>query len=293
MRRARAAAAIYSLTMRTGLAKMLKGPAGFAGLLAVVLVAGCEDPLAGPSLDASSAVEPRSDASPGLSDADDVHRDAGRAAPADAPQADGPADAASGDEPHADGHDASPEATTELFRDAAVDRRPDVAIDRAPDSAVDAAPETVIYPTVDASWGLDGADGGAGARVVLTKSYAWADCMPSVGTGTADPIMVTWTVDISGVHGDTARVSKATLTVVGAVTIVQDFPVDKPTIALVAGAGSAEQRKPVPGTLPNAACTQICSMSSPTSRSYRLDLVFDVDGQSIAVQASGSFTCAY
>lgn len=100
-----------------------------------------------------------------------------------------------------------------------------------------------------------------------------------------------WTVDIVGARGDTARVSKATLTVVGAVTIVQTIAVDKPTIALAGGAGTADQRKPLPGTSPNDACTQLCGGARKSS--YRLELVLDVDGQNIAVQSSGAFECAY
>lgn len=159
--------------------------------------------------------------------------------------------------------------------------------ERPLDAAVERATDAAQERPADSRPALDG-DGAL--RVVLRKSYAWANCMPTTG-GTSDPIIVTWTVDIAGARGDTARVGKATLTVVGAVTIVQSIPVDKPTIALVDGAGTAEQRKPVPGTLPNDACAEICR--SPDKGSYRLELVFDVDGQSIAVESSGSFGCSY
>jgi hypothetical protein len=167
---------------------------------------------------------------------------------------------------------------------------PEPPLDAAVERVTDAAEERPLdaRPLLD---GAGGADGGGAPQVVLRKSYAWANCMPSSGSGTEDPVMVTWTVDIAGARGDTARVSKATLTVVGAITIVQTFSVDKPTISLVAGAGSAEQRKPLPGTSPNTACTQICGGASKGS--YRLELVFDVDGQSIAVESSGSFVCSY
>jgi hypothetical protein len=160
-----------------------------------------------------------------------------------------------------------------------------------PDAAVVKVMDAAEERPVDSRPMLDSADGGGGPQVVLRKSYAWADCMPRTGGATVDPVMVTWTVDIAGARGDTARVSKGTLTVVGAVTIVQSISVDKPSITLSGGAGTADQRKPLPGTSPNDACMQICGGASKNS--YRLELVFDVDGQSIAVESSGSFNCSY
>jgi hypothetical protein len=270
--------------MTTERAKALRGMAWGAGLFVLISTAACGDPLDGPGPDASqpSVVEPGRDASPDLPGAD-LGRDVSPDVSPEVAHLDGAKDVANPDEPRPNSDDATMEVAIQKPLDAAVDRAPDFAIDRMADTSVDT--------TADGAWTLDATiDGGAGPRVVLRKASAWADCMPSVA---ADPIMVMWTVDISAAHGDTARVSKGTLTVVGAVTIVQDLIVDNPTIALVGGSGSADQRKPVPGTLPNAACTQVCPMVGSTKGTYRLDLVFDVDGQSIPVQASGDFQCAY
>jgi hypothetical protein len=104
----------------------------------------------------------------------------------------------------------------------------------------------------------------------------------------SDPILVTWTVDVTGARGNTARLTKATTTVSSSTSIVQDFTVDNPTVSLVAGAGSADQRKPVAVVSPNSACSDMCGGAT-----YRLDLVYEVDGQIISVGKSGSFICAY
>jgi hypothetical protein len=77
--------------------------------------------------------------------------------------------------------------------------------------------------------------------------------------------------------------------VAGPSTIVQDFTVDNPTISLANGAGSADQRKPLNQQQPNSACNSMCSGTV----TYRLDLLYAIDGQSIAVSKSGNFSCAY
>jgi len=64
--------------------------------------------------------------------------------------------------------------------------------------------------------------------------------------------------------------------------------VANPTIPLVSGAGSASQRKPLDNLSPNEACSTMC-----TGAIYELNLVFDLDGQSIPVTKSGAFSCAY
>ena len=102
--------------------------------------------------------------------------------------------------------------------------------------------------------------------------------------------MVMWTVDITGAEGNTAKLTKATITVTSTkstMSIVQDFDVTNPTVTLVDGAGSADQRKPIKTILPNLACSTMCGDGT-----FELDLVYDVDGQSIPVSSSGDFTCA-
>ncbi len=153
----------------------------------------------------------------------------------------------------------------------------DAGIDTAPDAGIDGAPDTMVA--------LDGGDGGSQARVVLRSVYAYGNCMPVISE---DPILVMWTVDITGARGDTAQLTKATITVSSGTSIVQDFTVANPSIALVGGAGSADQRKPVAVVSPNSACSQMCGGAT-----YRLDLVYAIDGQIIAVSQSGNFSCAY
>jgi len=146
-----------------------------------------------------------------------------------------------------------------------------------PDAGLDSAP--ALGATVDAG------EVGSHVQVVLHASYAWANCMPEVPP---DPILVTWTVDITGAVGATAQLSKATLTVSNSSSsVVQDFTANSPTIPLAGGAGSAQQQK-TPGS---ASPVSVCSLC--TGASYRLDLVFTVDGQSFPVSGTSTFTCGY
>ena len=183
-------------------------------------------------------------------------------------------------------------------QDAAVGetaRTPDVTLDVASDGPTNPVIDGAPKPGIDAGKpvGMDGppdmgttiADGGQ-ARVTLRSGGAYGNCMPIVST---DPIVATWTVDIAGARGTSAQLTKATVTVTGSSTIVQDFTVDNPTIALTNGAGSADQRKPINQRQPNTACDSMCSGGV----TYRLDLAYAIDGQTIAVSKSGSFSCAY
>jgi hypothetical protein len=70
-------------------------------------------------------------------------------------------------------------------------------------------------------------------------------------------------------------------------SIVQEFTVDEPLISLIEGAGSAEQRKSNGSGTPNNACA-MCN-----SATFRLDLVFEIDGETVGVSGSGDFSCAY
>jgi hypothetical protein len=129
-------------------------------------------------------------------------------------------------------------------------------------------------------------DGGAARSISLRKLTAYANCMPAIS---ADPIIVVWTVDIQGAHGDSAEVTYAAITVFDDKrAVVQEFSVDKPVITLVDGAGSADQRKPVGGAASNAAC-EMCNGGAK----YRVDLVFQIDGETVTTSASGNFSCAY
>lgn len=130
--------------------------------------------------------------------------------------------------------------------------------------------------------------GSSSGPVILRKVAAWVDCMPSTRP---DPIMVMWTVDVSGARGTTVKVTSATISVSnGTSSIIEKLTVDKPTIALVDGAGSAEQRKPVGSGASddNQACLLMCKGAT-----YRLDLTFDNEGQTFSISASGSVSCSY
>jgi hypothetical protein len=155
--------------------------------------------------------------------------------------------------------------------------RPEAGPDSGPDARIDGAPDTRTSPNA--------IDGGSRPQVALRKVYAYGNCMPSIA---ADPIIVLWTTDISGATGNTAQVTKATITVSKGTSIVQDFTLENPTIPLVGGAGSADQRKSLASVSPNQACSSMCSGAT-----YQLDLAFEIDGQTVSVSASGSFSCAY
>jgi hypothetical protein len=163
--------------------------------------------------------------------------------------------------------------------------RPEAGLDSGPDARIDGASDARIDSTVDSGTDLTAIDGGSLPRVALRKVYAYGNCMPSIA---ADPIIVLWSTDVTGATGNTARVTKATITVSKGTSIVQDFTLDNPTISLVGGAGSADQRKSLASISPNQACSSMCSGAT-----YKLDLVFEIDGQTVAVSESGSFACAY
>lgn len=129
-------------------------------------------------------------------------------------------------------------------------------------------------------------DGGSPGQVTLQNVYPYANCMPAIS---ADPIIVLWTVAITGARGNAATLTKATITVSqGTASIVQDFTAEDPVIALVDGAGSADQRKSPTSLSPNGACSAMCSGAT-----YQLDFVYTINGQSIAVSSSGAFLCVY
>lgn len=156
----------------------------------------------------------------------------------------------------------------------------------ARDAGRDGSPDLAMGPDAPRDMATTPIDGGSARSITLRKLTAYANCMPAISS---DPIIVVWTVDIRGAHSASAEVTKATITVVDDKrTIVQEFPVDKPAISLVDGAGSADQRKPVKDVSANAAC-EMCNSSAK----YRVDLVFQVDGESVTVSASGNFSCAY
>jgi hypothetical protein len=199
-------------------------------------------------------------------------------------------------------HDTAGVAKDVLVEDSAKHDTADVTtvattdIPTAPDAGIDASlpgGQDAAVGDGGKPIGMDGppdmgttiADGGQ-VRVTLRSGGAYANCMPIVST---DPIVVTWTVEVAGARGTSAQLTKATVTVTGSSTIVQDFTVDNPTIALTNGAGSADQRKPTNQRQPNAACDSMCSGGV----TYRLDLVYAIDDQTIAVSKSGSFSCGY
>jgi hypothetical protein len=185
---------------------------------------------------------------------------------------------------------------TDLGRDASAPpevESPDAARDRASADAPPIAPVGNDAASMDSLKADGGGDvvsdsGSSPAQVTMRKAAAWVDCMPSTRP---DPVVVMWTVDVSGARGKTVKVTSATITVSnGTSSIVENITVDKPTIALVDGAGSAEQRKPV-GSGPsedNQACLLMCKGAT-----YRLDLTFDNEGQTFSTSASGSVSCSY
>ena len=150
-------------------------------------------------------------------------------------------------------------------------------------SGSDTRPDARLDGSIDT--GANTIDGGRPAQVTLRKVSAYGNCMPSI---VADPIIVLWTVDITGATGASAQVSKATITVSKGTSIVQDFTVEQPTVSLVNGAGSADQRKALASVSPNQACSSMCSGAT-----YQLELVFDINGQRIPASQTGAFSCAY
>ena len=170
--------------------------------------------------------------------------------------------------------------------DTRIDAPLNTEIDAALDAGVDGASQPGLDGALDVATALDANDVASDLKVELRTAFAWANCMPMISE---DPILVTWTVDITGARGDTARLTKATIVVNSASdSIAQDFTVANPTIPLADGAGSADQRKPVAAVSPNSACSSMCGDAT-----YELGLVYEIDGQSIAVNESGDFMCAY
>jgi len=165
--------------------------------------------------------------------------------------------------------------------------KPDAGPEAAPDAGSDGARPPGPDGPPDGNTAVDtvAIDASSHPQVVLRSVTAFADCMPEIS---ADPIMVLWTVDITGASGDSAQLTRATITVSSTTAIVQDFTVANPTISLLAGAGSADQRKPVAVVSSNSACSEMCRGAT-----YRLDLAYAIDGQSIPASQSGNFACAY
>jgi hypothetical protein len=153
------------------------------------------------------------------------------------------------------------------------------------DVSLDAGIDAVKLTSLDGPSGT-GVEGGSQLKVLLRKGSAYANCMPSISP---DPIIATWTVEISGARGTTARLTQATVTVADKTNIVQELTVDNPTLALENGAVTADQRKPLTQQLPNTACESMCGGGA----AYQLDLVYEVDGQRIPVSKAGVFSCAY
>ena len=151
-------------------------------------------------------------------------------------------------------------------------------------SGSDARPDAGFDGSIDT--GPNTSDDVGPAQVTLRKVSASGTCGPEIPS---DPIMVLWTVDITGASGASAQVTQATITVSkGTTSIVQDFTVEQATVPLVNGAGSADQRKPLASVSPNQACSSMCS-----SATYQLDLVFNINGQQIPARQTGAFYCAY
>jgi hypothetical protein len=163
--------------------------------------------------------------------------------------------------------------------------RPDAGLDGALVDGIDGARVTGSDAAPDTKTGLEPSDGGSPPHVALRNVYAYGNCMPMIQP---DPIIAIWTVDITGARREAAQLTKATIAVSKGTSIVQDFTVDNPIIPLVGGAGNADQRKPLASVSPNQACSTMCSGAT-----YQLDLVFEIDGQSISVSKPGDFSCAY
>ena len=256
------------------------------------LVAGCSrDANSTGGTDTNNGTSTRTD---GASDSDS-YGDGDADADTDA-DADSDADADTGADTGGDG-DVDSDTGSDMDADTDGDTDTDSDTDGDSDTDTDAVGDTDTASESEAvpDAGTDGeSDTGTASdttsdeslpQVVIREGFAWADCMPSVSP---DPIHVIWTVDIAGARGDTARLDNATITVSDEASIVQEFTVENPIIPLVDGAGSAEQRKPIGGVTPNQACTQMCGGAT-----FQLDLVFEIDGESIPVSESGAFSCAY
>lgn len=129
-------------------------------------------------------------------------------------------------------------------------------------------------------------DSGSSVQVALLSVYPYANCMPVTSP---DPIIVLWTVKVTGARGDTANLTQATLNLSqGTASIAQDFTTENPVVVLVDGVGSADQHKSFTSVSPNEACSFMCRDAD-----YQLDLVYEIDGQSVVASKSGAFSCVY
>lgn len=127
-------------------------------------------------------------------------------------------------------------------------------------------------------------DAGAHAMVTVTDFTVFGNCMPIVAP---DPIIVSWTANVSGASGTTAMLTNAVLTIDSPSPIVQRLTVDVPTFALSGGSGSQAQRKTMADANPAMACGGACGSAA------HLAATFMVDGAPVMVTADGTYDCAF
>jgi hypothetical protein len=115
----------------------------------------------------------------------------------------------------------------------------------------------------------------------LTNTVVYSDC--TLGER-GDTIVASWTANISGATGrDTAGLTGATLTVVGARTVTQSLSVEPVSAELTDGQGSVDQRKTGASTDPGWVCVEVCQPAA----TWSLEVEFDAG----SAFASGDFYC--
>ncbi|HEY8430508.1 MAG TPA: hypothetical protein VIL20_19140 [Sandaracinaceae bacterium] len=123
-------------------------------------------------------------------------------------------------------------------------------------------------------------------RIELTDLEVYANCAPIVPL---DPIIVRWTVTITGAPASSATLTSAHLEITnGTDTVAQNLTVDMPTIPLSGGAGSGMQRKVGADANAPLVCALLCAGAN-----FTLRLDYDVGGTTINVMESGAFACLH
>ncbi len=148
------------------------------------------------------------------------------------------------------------------------------------------APALVDAGAADAPAVVDAGatDAPAIARVTIRDVAIYGNCFP-VPT---DPVLAFWEVDVAGASGSLATLVSATLTLTGPSTITQTLTVDVTSIALSGGSGTAAMRKTGGSPSTIAGCGEMCSGAT-----FRLDLVFMIDGRTVPASLTGDYGCVF
>lgn len=160
--------------------------------------------------------------------------------------------------------------------------------------ATDDAPSAMDAPSADDAPATDDApsagdapataDAPSAPTVTIRDVAIYGNCFPVP----ADPVIAFWEVDVAGAAGASATLVSATLTLTGASTITQTLTVDMTSIALSGGSGTAAMRKTGGSPSTVAGCGEMCSGAT-----FRLDLVFMIDGRTVPASLTGNYGCVF